>query len=168
MEQPEKATPLSEEEHNSIAAAIARIPSGCSILTAGNESRATGTLVSWVQQASFEPPSITVGLKRGRPIVELVDAAGCFLLNVIGDDPSTMFKHFGKGFSLDEEAFDGLTVRCTEFGPAIESCVAHLGCRVTAKVPIGDHDLYAAEVAAAGVVEGARPYTHLRRSGKTY
>ena len=56
MEQPEKATPLSEEEHNSIAAAIARIPSGCSILTAGNESRATGTLRSLHCRPPVTPP----------------------------------------------------------------------------------------------------------------
>lgn len=155
-------------DQDTIGIAIGRIPSGCSILTVEHNGTSTGVLVSWVQQAAFEPPSITVCLKRGRPIIELVDAAGCFLLNLIGDDPTMMFKHFGKGFSLDEEAFDGLTVRCTEFGPAIESCVAHLGCRVMTKVSIGDHDLYAAEVAGAGVVEGARPYTHLRKSGKTY
>ena len=155
-------------DQDTIGAAIGRIPSGCSILTVEHNSHSSGVLVSWVQQAAFDPPSITVCLKKGRPIAKLVDAAGCFLLNLIGEDTAAMFKHFGKGFALEDDAFDGLTVRATEFGPAIESCIAHLGCRVTAKLPIGDHELYAAEVAAAGVVENARPYTHLRKNAQTY
>ena len=151
-----------------IAAAVGRIPSGCSILTVSHDGTSTGLLVSWVQQASFEPLSITVCLKRGRPACGLVDSAGRFLLNVLGDDPSKMFKHFGKGFALDADAFDGLTVRRTEFGPLIESCIAHLGCEVTDKLTIGDHDLYVGKVTAAGAVDDTRPYTHVRKSGLSY
>lgn len=156
------------EDLDTIGAAIGRIPSGCSILTAAHDGLSTGVLVSWVQQATFEPPSITVCLKRGRPAAGLIDSSERFLLNVIGEDHTPLFKHFGKGFSLEEDAFAGLAVRETAFGPLIESCIAHLGCTVTEKVSIGDHDLYVGEVTAAGVVEGARPYTHLRRNGLSY
>lgn len=157
-----------KEDLDRIGTAIGRIPSGCSILTAAHNGRATGVLASWVQQAAFEPPSVTVCLKQDRPATELVDSAQQFLLNVVGEDPTTMFKHFGKGYSLEEDAFTGLDVRDTDFGPLIESCIAHLGCRVVNSVPVGDHALYVAEVVAAGFVEDARPYTHLRRSGLTY
>ncbi len=153
---------------DTVAAAIGRIPSGCSILTVEDDGESTGVLVSWVQQASFEPPAITVCLKRGRPVAGLVDRSQRFLLNVIGEDPSQMFKHFGKGFSLEQDAFSGLAVRSTEFGPLIESCIAHLGCQLIEKVSVGDHDVYVAEVVGAGVVEDARPYTHLRKNGLSY
>ncbi len=156
------------EDQDTIGVALGRIPSGCSILTVVHEGRSTGVLVSWVQQATFDPPAVTVCLKHGRPAKQLIDASERFLLNVIGEDYNPLFKHFGKGFSLKENAFDGLSVRETAFGPLIESCIAHLGCQVANKVPVGDHDLYVGEVVAAGVVEGARPYTHFRRSGLAY
>lgn len=156
------------DDVETIGAALGRIPSGCSILTASHEGRSTGVLVSWVQQATFQPPSVTVCLKQGRPVARLLDATERFLLNVIGDEPTLLFRHFGKGYSLDEDAFAGLGVRETRFGPLIESCIAHLGCIVVQRVPIGDHDLYVGEVVAAGIVEGAVPYTHLRKSGLTY
>ncbi len=168
MEQPKKATPLDEPEQNSIAAAIARIPSGCSILTTGNESRATGTLVSWVQQAAFDPPVITVSLKRGRAVQELIDAGGRFTLNVIGEDRSKMFQHFAKGFSLEEDAFAGLRTEPTPYGPRLSDAIAHLGCRVMEKVAAGDHDLYVAQVVAGIAIEGKRPYVHIRNSGLSY
>ena len=157
-----------KNDRETIGAAIGRIPSGCSILTAAHGECATGVLVSWVQQASFEPLAVTVCLKRGRAVNELVDGSGRFVLNVIGEDASPMFKHFGKGFAPDEDAFAGLAVRATDFGPIIEACVAFLGCQVVERMSVGDHDVYAAEVMAANIVEDAKPFVHLRKSGLTY
>ncbi|MHC4697228.1 MAG: flavin reductase family protein [Planctomycetota bacterium] len=151
-----------------VGAALAYIPSGCAILTVEHSGRATGLLISWLQQASFDPPSISVCIKQGRPVETLIDASQSFLVNVLGEDPTEMFKHFGKGFSLDEDAFVGLDTRATEFGPLINSCIAHLGCRVMRKVAAGDHHLYVAQVIAGGVVDGARPHIHLRKSGLSY
>lgn len=151
-----------------VGAALGCIPSGCSILTVEHSGRATGLLISWLQQASFDPPSISVCIKQGRPVEALIDASKRFLVNVLGENPTEMFKHFGKGFSLEEDAFAGLDIRTTEFGPLIESCIAHLGCQVIRKVSAGDHHLYVAEVVAGGVVDGAKPYTHLRKSGLSY
>ncbi len=151
-----------------IGAAIGRIPSGCSILTVNHDGRSTGVLVSWVQQASFDPPAVTVCLKQGRPAAPWVDASRRFLLNVIGSNSAAMFRHFGRGFSLEDDAFAELTVQPTEFGPRITSCIAHLGCQVLQKVSIGDHDLYAAEVVWGSVTGDTPPYTHLRKNGLSY
>ncbi len=156
------------ENMETIGEAVGMIPSGCSILTVEHAGRSTGLLVSWVQQASFEPLSLSVCVKRGRPAQELIDAAGRFVLNVLSDDPSAMFKHFGKGFSLDEEAFDGLATEPWEYGPMLTDCVAHLGCTVTQKIAVGDHDLYVVAVAAGKSTGEATPYVHLRKSGLSY
>lgn len=157
-----------DKERDKIGAAIGRIPSGCSILTAEHAGRSSGLLVSWVQQAAFEPPSISVCVKRGRPIAQLIEGSKRFLLNVIAEDPTPMFRHFGRGFSLEENAFSGLRISPTEFGPKIESCIAHLGCRLIQQVAVGDHDLYVAEVVAGDVVNESAPYCHLRSTGLSY
>ena len=156
------------QERSAVGEALGRIASGCFILTVQDERRSTGVLVSWVQQAAFEPPMVTVCLRSGRPAGALVEASGRFLLNVIGADPKPMFKHFGKGFSLDQDAFAGLTIEPTSYGPLISGCPAHLACRVIQNVRAGDHDLYVAEVEAGRVDESAQPYTHLRANGFSY
>ncbi len=157
-----------DTDRDRIGAAVGRIPSGCSILTAEHGGRSSGVLVSWVQQAAFEPPSISVCVKRGRPIVELLEASKRFMLNMIGEDPTAMFRHFGRGFTLREDAFKGLLTTPTEFGPMINGCIAHLGCRMMQRIAVGDHDLFAAQVVASVVVNGAKPYTHLRTTGLSY
>ncbi len=156
------------EDREEVGLALGRIPSGCSILTVTHAGRSTALLVSWIQQASFDPPCITVCVKRGRPAAPLIDASGKFVLNVIGEDPTPMFRRFAKGFTLDEDAFAGLHTEPTPFGPLIDECIAHLGCRVLQKVPVGDHDIYAAEVLAAHVLDRQSPYVHLRTTGLSY
>lgn len=152
-----------------IGAGLGRIPSGCAILTVQDESRSTGVLVSWVQQASFDPPSVSVALRKGRPAGEMVEKSGRFLLNIIGTNPTALFKHFGKGFSPDEDAFGGLSVSPSSFGMRIHSCIAHLGCRMTQRVAVGDHDLYIGTVEAAGEMgQVFQPYVHIRSSGFSY
>jgi flavin reductase (DIM6/NTAB) family NADH-FMN oxidoreductase RutF len=125
-------------------------------------------LVSWVQQAAFDPPSVTVAIKHGRPAGPMIDGSKRFTLNVIGEDPSAMFKHFGKGFAPEDDAFKGLKIEPTEFGPLLLDCIAQLGCEVTQKVNVGDHDLSVAIVAAGRGTPGAKPYLHTRKSGLSY
>lgn len=151
-----------------IGAAIGRIPSGCAIVTSSHDGVSTGMLASWIQQASFEPPCVSVCVKRGRPIAGLIDGSGRFSLNLVGDPPAALFKHFGKGFSLDEDAFAGLSVSPSDFGPLLDSAIARLCCRVLTRVSVGDHDAYFAEVIAASGQPGAGPYIHLRKTGLGY
>ena len=152
-----------------IGAALGRIPSGCAILTVHHVGQSTGVLVSWFQQASFDPPSVSVALRKGRPAGELVEQSGRFLLNIVGSNPAPMFRHFGRGFSLDEDAFAGLDTAPTEYGTLIRSSLAHLGCSLSQKILVGDHDLYLARIdCATQPVAGETPYLHTRNNGFSY
>lgn len=152
----------------SIGKGLALLPSGCCILTATAEGRSTGMLASWVQQAAFEPPMVSVAIKRGRPIEQLIQRSSRFVLNLVGDDPKPLFRHFGRGFELDQDAFAGLASRATEFGVELDDAAGVLSCVVTHVTAAGDHNLYLAGVAEARVMDGTRPYVHLRKNGMSY
>jgi flavin reductase (DIM6/NTAB) family NADH-FMN oxidoreductase RutF len=157
-----------QTDSENIGAALGRVVSGCSILTASWKGRTTGVLVSWVQQASFDPPMVSVCLKAGRPAVDFVNGSKRFLINVLGENPSAHFRHFGKGFGPDEDAFAGLGTEPTDFGPLLPDCVAHLGCKLVDHVKAGDHILCLGEIEAAGGDADEKPYVHTRRSGLSY
>ena len=54
---------MSPELKSKLTPVLGRIPSGVFILVGGDGAgRRTGLLTSWVQQASFEPPQVTVML----------------------------------------------------------------------------------------------------------
>ncbi|MHC4063655.1 MAG: flavin reductase family protein [Planctomycetota bacterium] len=151
-----------------IGLALAKIPSGAAIATATHEGKSAGLLASWIQQVAFEPPMICLAVKRGRPIEAVIDAAGTFVLNLVGEDGTGIFQHFSRGAAPSENAFEGLAVQHREAGPVLGDCLGHLACKVAAKHEAGDHNLYLAEVTAAAVDTAAKPYVHVRNTGLSY
>ena len=60
---------MSHDAAPDLFAALGRVPSGLFILTARHGHRETGMLASWVQQCSFDPPQLSLCLRRGRDMV---------------------------------------------------------------------------------------------------
>src|SRR2546423_11297886 len=87
-----------------------RVPSGLFILTIRHGDAETGMLASWVQQCSFDPPQITVAVKRERDVWAWLDDGAAFTLNILDDSQTDMIGHFGRGFALNEPAFNGLAL----------------------------------------------------------
>lgn len=157
-----------ERDRESIGQALAMVPSGCSIITCAVEGQRTGMLASWVQQAGFEPPAITVAVKKGRYIESLLEEAGQFSLNLLGEEPFALFKHFGAGFGPEDDAFDGLKVSSTDYGVELEDAAAVLSCRTLSRADAGDHHVYVGEVVAGRKLTDGKPYVHLRKNGFSY
>ena len=59
------------ELQSRLAPVLGRVPSGVFILVAGDGSGLrTGLLTSWVQQASFEPPQVTIAVNKSRYLID--------------------------------------------------------------------------------------------------
>jgi flavin reductase (DIM6/NTAB) family NADH-FMN oxidoreductase RutF len=157
------------EPPRQLAAALGRIPSGLFILTAKHGAAETGMLVSWVQQCSFEPPQITLALKRGRGVVDWLKEPATFVLNVLDSSQTDMVVHFGRGFELDEPAFTGVDVkRRGELPPILSEALAYLECRLVSRHAVGDHELLIGEVVSGKMLGEGNPMVHVRKSGLHY
>jgi flavin reductase (DIM6/NTAB) family NADH-FMN oxidoreductase RutF len=152
-----------------LLAALGRVPSGLFVLTARRGAAETGMLASWVQQCSFEPPRVSVALARGRELAAWLVEGAVFTLNILDDTQTDMIVHFGRGFALDQPAFEGLEVeRGPEGGPVLTDALAFLECRVVSRCTAGDHDLLIAEVARGRMLSEGQPMVHVRKSGAHY
>lgn len=152
-----------------IGAALGRITSGAFVVTATNEGTHSAMLASWVQQASFDPPMVTLCVKVDRAFRATLEATGRFTVNIVGQDSSeACFRHFGRGFAPGEDAFEGVETRDAATGPILADAVAHLECTVVDQVESGDHRLYVARVDAGRGRDDAKPYVHHRKSGFSY
>jgi flavin reductase (DIM6/NTAB) family NADH-FMN oxidoreductase RutF len=152
-----------------LAAALGRIPSGLFVLTAQHAGAETGMLVSWVQQCSFDPPLITVALKRGRSVADLLAESATFVLNILDDGQTDMVVHFGRGFELAEPAFAGLEIeRIDGLPPVLSESLAFLACQVMSRHSVGDHDLVIAQVIGGKMLSDGQPMVHVRKSGLHY
>ncbi len=152
-----------------LATALGKIPSGIFVLTARSGSEETGMLASWVQQAGFEPPMVTLAVGKQRRLVDWLALDAPLVLNVVGHGQTGLLRHFGKGFEPGEPAFEGLPVRRTPQNLAIlEAAMAYLDCRVRGRINSGDHQIVLAEVVAGEVLREGEPLVHLRRNGLKY
>ena len=102
---------MSDDRLKALAAALGRVPSGLFIVTARKGEAETGLLASWVQQCSFDPPQVSLCLRRGREMNAWLEDGAAFTVNILEDDGGTdLIVRFGRGFALDEPAFEGLEV----------------------------------------------------------
>jgi flavin reductase (DIM6/NTAB) family NADH-FMN oxidoreductase RutF len=139
------------------------------VLTVRHDKAETGMLASWVQQCSFEPPLVSFAVQRGRYIGDWLTEDSWFTLNILDDTQTDMIVHFGRGFAADQPAFEGLEVERTESGgPVLTEALAFLECRVTARHPTGDHDLFIAECVRGRLLSEGHPMVHIRKGGFHY
>lgn len=152
-----------------LAPVLGRVPSGLFILTTRQGEEETGLLASWVQQCSFDPPRLTVAIKSGRDVLDLLQQGMPFALNVLAAGNKSLLGHFGKGFARGEPAFVGLEIERREGeGVVLKAALGCLFCRAVARYPAGDHDLILADVVGGQMLNEAEPYVHIRKSGLRY
>ena len=153
-----------------MAMALGRIPSGLFILTVRHGERETGMLASWVQQCSFDPPQVTVAVRRDRDIRTWLAPGAAFALNQLAEGQNSFLSHFGKGFTLDQPAFTGLNVERTQGeAPILLDALGHLLCRVVGHFEGGDHDILVAHVVGGKSRQAdGKPYVHVRKNGMRY
>ena len=122
-------------------------------------------LASWVQQCSFKPPLITFVVQRDRPIADFLTDEAVFTLNILEAAQTDMIAHFGKGFTLAENAFADLDIRrSAPHGPILTEAHAYLFGKVTQRLRVGDHELFLAEITAGSLLEDGQPMVHIRKN----
>jgi len=148
-----------------IPAALGRIPSGLFVVAwrAANEDRCM--LASWVMQAGFAPPQVSVAVASSRDLLTALDQGATFTVSVLAESQRSLLARFGKP---SPEAFAGLDVHRTASGAAVlADAAAWLDCRPTTRAAHGDHVVVLAEVIAGGGT-GAEPAVHVRKNGLRY
>jgi flavin reductase (DIM6/NTAB) family NADH-FMN oxidoreductase RutF len=155
---------------NSLFAVLGKVPSGIYILTARHGDHETGMLASWVMQAGFQPPMVTVAVKQDRYLADWLAEGTLFGLNVVDVAGKQLLGHFGRGFEAGEPAFEGLEVVSGEEGVPLltEGVLGQLICRPSGHIDSGDHRIFTAEVIAANSRSDQSPMVHVRKSGAGY
>ena len=159
---------LSDEEN-----VLGRMPSGLFILTAkSGDGDETGLLASWVQQASFDPPAVTVAVNKKRYLNDWLTEAPRVALSIVGKSQKQYLGHFGRGFEPGEPGFEGLDIaRTSDNLPVLADSLGWLAGDVVGSVDAGDHVIYAiriTESVAGPKVAEEEPWVHLRKNGLGY
>jgi flavorubredoxin/flavin reductase (DIM6/NTAB) family NADH-FMN oxidoreductase RutF len=121
--------------------AIGRISMGLYIITAQKGDLQSAMLASWVSQASFNPPGITIAVAKDRAIESLMQVGDRFVLNVLEDgNYQHLMKHFLKRFKPGDDRFAGIKTQTANNGsPILTESLAYLECQVISRMECSDH-----------------------------
>ena len=165
---------LDKETRDGIGKALGRIPQGLYILTACFEHRRRGVMVSWVQQASFDPPMVLVALRKGRDIVPIIHEAHAFALSQVCEDDKLTLRKFTEprraGYRRDDDPLAGIeTMRRATGAPIIKKSLSFLDCELVRHIDVdGDHDLYVGLIRDGGNLHDGHVTVRLREDGFKY
>lgn len=153
---------------DAIGRALGRIPSGIFVVSCGVGDDVHPFIASWVMQASFEPPAISVVIEDERHALEVIaKCEGRFTLSVLPEDGHNLMKPF---FGGDGSApFGDLRTRTTSSGGVyLADSTAWLDCREVTRCRVGKHNLLVGEVTDGNVVHEGAPLVHVRKHGFSY
>jgi flavin reductase (DIM6/NTAB) family NADH-FMN oxidoreductase RutF len=164
---------VSTELQTSLAPVLGRVPSGVFILVAGDGTgRTTGLLASWIQQASFDPPQVTVAVNKSRYLADWLKPGAPVTINQIAKGDNTLFRHFSKGFDPDADAFAGLELLQGSAGlPLLKAAMASMEGTISSQMEAGDHLIFLVTITNAVAhrdVSELEPFVHVRKNGFGY
>ena len=166
---------LSESRSNPAVQALGRVVGSLCVLTTvkgSGSSRLSGAMVaSWVSQASFTPPGISVAVAKDRAVEALLHVGDRFALNVLAAGRETgPMKQFLQPFAPGADRFAGLDLEQSPGGqPLLPEALAWLECSVQQRMECGDHWLLYAQAEAGALLDAsATTAVHQRRSGANY
>jgi flavin reductase (DIM6/NTAB) family NADH-FMN oxidoreductase RutF/flavodoxin len=149
--------------------AIGRVTGSLCVITAKQGGKDLGMLTSWVSQAGFTPPAVTISVAMERELDFLAHPGEKFVLNILKEGRMVR-RNFLKPPTPGDETFTNLSTETAANGCIILSeALSYLECTVQNRMECGDHWLIYALVESGKVLEstGITAVTH-RKSGTQY
>lgn len=151
--------------------AVGRVVGSLNVVTAKFGDVSSAMLASWVSQATFNPPGLTVAVAKDRAIESLMYPGGQFVLNILADgNHMGLMKHFLKTFAPGEDRFAGVATQIADNGsPILSDALAYVECSVSNRLECGDHWLVYAVVDNGKLLQSdGLTAVHHRKSGNHY
>lgn len=151
--------------------AVGRVIGSLCVVSAMNGDAESAMVASWVSQASFVPPGITLAVAKDRALESLILPGSKFILNVLGEGKSSsIMKQLLKPFKPGEPRFEGLkTKQGSSGGRILLDAISWMECTVTSRMESGDHWVLYATV-EDGQLQDDKTLTalHYRKTGARY
>jgi flavin reductase (DIM6/NTAB) family NADH-FMN oxidoreductase RutF len=124
---------------------------GLYVLTSQEGDERGGMLVSWVMQASFDPPLLAVGVLNTAHTTGIMKKSATFALNFMADEQRKEAGAFGKKFAKVGDKFTGFPFHAGKMtgSPILDDALGHMECRIKGWLPGGDHEVAVAEIVDA-------------------
>ena len=135
--------------------AVGRVTGSLCVLTATQDDTRLGLLTSWVSQASFNPPGLTIAIAKDQTADLIAHIGKPFVLNILKQGKN-LRRYFLKPPSPGEDPFVAIaTDTATNGCPVLSDALAYLECTVQNRMECGDHWLLYAVVNQGKVLDAS-------------
>lgn len=161
---------VSESQSARAEQALGRLVGSLCIVTTQQGQVKGAMLASWVSQATFSPPGLTLAVAKERAIESLLYKNSDFVLNILAEgEHLALIKHFLKPFAPGADRFKGIATETAQNGaPILKPALAYLECRVQDRLECGDHWVLYATSERGQVLQEGITAIHHRKSGSYY
>lgn len=147
--------------------AVGRIAGSLCVITTHQNEQHQAILTSWVSQATFNPPGLTIAVSKEQANT-LVDLDSPFLLNILKEGRNVR-RHFIRAASPKEDRFAEVATHTANNGCLIlDDALAYLECTVQNRMECGDHWLIYATVDNGKVLESVGVTAVQHRKSASY
>lgn len=155
-------------DKDAVSPALGKVSSGIYIATSILDGSPVGMLASFVEQAGFDPPFITIALQPDRLLEKALAAGAPLGLNVVGENDNALMKPFAQ--SGNDDPFEGLDVEMHDGRvPRLTKALAFLAAEPKGSLDTGDHRVYACEVIGGALQnQDDKPMVRIRKNGFGY
>ena len=132
--------------------ALRMISSGLYIVTSRHEDDMSAATVSWLNQASFQPPLIMMGVRTDSHTHALLEKGKVCTVHFLGRDQKHVAEAFFKPVKREGNKIGGLEFEEKITGaPVLKDVPAYVECKVVNSMKHGDHSVFLVEVIDAEV-----------------
>jgi flavorubredoxin/flavin reductase (DIM6/NTAB) family NADH-FMN oxidoreductase RutF len=148
--------------------AVGRVTGSLCVLTGQQAGEPFGLLTSWVSQASFSPPGVTIAIPKDGTIETLARPGEAFVLNILKEGRA-LRRYFLRPVSGAAGFAEVETQSAANGCLTLTEALAYLECTVQNRMDCGDHWLVYAAVANGKVLDGTGvTAVNHRKSGAQY
>ncbi|MGF1459880.1 MAG: flavin reductase family protein [Leptolyngbyaceae cyanobacterium] len=157
---------LNEEAKKTL---LRKIPHGLYICGVKDGDQMNGFTVSWLMQASFEPPLVVNCVKNDSTSHEMLKKSGVFSISFLEAGQKPLAQKFLKPLHRVGNKFEDVEFyTAPETGcPVIEDTLGYVECEVVGSVEHGDHTVFVGKVVGATVNREGEPLL-LEQTGWNY
>jgi len=147
--------------------ALRMLTYGAYVLTSASNKDICAATVTWVSQASFDPPMVSVCIKRESHTYGVLKQSNRFVLHLLSHEQKDFAASFFKSTEYLGGLLNGQSFNMVDGLPVLELPPAYLVCDILDVNERGDHSLFLAEVKDVVVHKEIEPL-ELRKTGWSY
>lgn len=131
--------------------AVGRVTGSLCVVTMKQDNQHYGFLTSWVSQAGFAPPTLTIAVSKQR--ADLAHIGDTFVLNILKEGKN-LRRYFQKPPTPGENQFENVATETATNGcMVLTEALAYLECAIVNQMDCGDHWLLYATIDTGKLLE---------------